>query len=84
MTVSTHETGATTSEQVEPVGGERRERGAERRHDQSPKRLEVFVVGAGQQVEEGIEAAVERAAELRDGAVEGVQRQAGGRCRRRA
>ena len=64
-------------EQVQPVGGERRraQRGSASRS--VGEAFEVFVVCAGQQIEEGVEAAVERAAKLRDGAVEGVQRDAG-------
>ena len=54
--------------------------GAKRCHASVREPLEVFVVRPGEQVEEGIEAAIERAAELRDGAVEGVQRHAGGRA----
>src|ERR1035437_7939120 len=42
------------------------------------ERFDVVFVGAWQQIEERVEAAIERAAQLRDGAVEGVERQAGG------
>src|SRR6185312_5855855 len=45
-----------------------------------PERLLVLVVCARQQIEERVETAVERAAQLRDGAVEGVQREARGRA----
>src|SRR5256885_2253564 len=41
--------------------------------------LEVFLVGARQQIEEGVEAAIERSTQLRNGAVEGVQRESGRR-----
>src|SRR5437870_394346 len=41
--------------------------------------LDVFVRRARQQIEEGIEAAIERAAQLRNRTVERVERQAGGR-----
>src|SRR4029079_14436028 len=40
--------------------------------------LHVLVVGARKQAEEGIEAAIERSPELRNRAVKGVERQAGG------
>ena len=49
------------------------------RQRQSPNLLQILVLGAGQEIEERVEAAVERAAKLRDRAVEGVERQAGGR-----
>src|SRR5215212_6970822 len=42
--------------------------------------FQVFFFGAGQQIEEGIEAAVQRPPELRDGAVERVQGQPGRRA----
>src|SRR6187455_2170593 len=45
-----------------------------------PELLDVFVVGSRQQIEEGIEAAIERPAKLRDGAVERMKRQAGRRA----
>jgi hypothetical protein len=41
--------------------------------------LQVLVVGAGKEIEERVEAAVERPPQLRDCAVEGMERQAGGR-----
>jgi hypothetical protein len=56
-----------------------RRRGDGAQH-QSSELLDILVVGARQQIEEGVEAAIERAAQLRDGAVEGVQRQAGRRA----
>src|SRR5207247_5395294 len=42
--------------------------------------LLVLVFGSGQQVEECLETAIERAAKLRDRAVERVERQPGGRA----
>ena len=36
------------------------------------KLLDIFIVGAGQEIEECVEAAIERAAKLGNGAVEGV------------
>src|SRR6478672_5478819 len=39
----------------------------------------IHDAGAGQEVEERVEAPIERAPQLRDGAVEGVERQAGRR-----
>src|SRR6266851_320137 len=43
------------------------------------ERFEVFLRRARQKIEERVETTVERAAQLRDGAVERVKRQAGGR-----
>jgi hypothetical protein len=48
--------------------------------DLIPERFQILVVCAGQQIEKRVEAAVERAAQLRDGAVERVQRESGGRA----
>ena len=45
-----------------------------------PELLDVFVVGARQEIEEGIEAAIERAPKLWNRAVEGVEREAGARA----
>ena len=41
--------------------------------------FQIFLVGAGQDIEERVEAAIERAAQLGDSAVDDVERQAGGR-----
>ena len=73
VAASTHETGAASSRTL--IGDE-----TMRAQHQSAELLDIFVVGAGQQIEEGVEAAIERAAKLRDGAVEGVERQAGRRA----
>lgn len=43
------------------------------------KRVEVFLGCARQEVEEGVEAPIERASELRDGAIDRVQRYPSGR-----
>ena len=73
---STHETGAKTmsrfsrlaaSARAQPVSGSR----------SVCEAFDVLVVCARQEIEERVEAAVERAAQLWNGAVEGVQRHAG-------
>src|SRR4051812_35598459 len=66
VAASTHETGAATSRML---SGDAKSLIA--------KLLDVLVVCARQQVKECVEAAIERAAKLRDRAVEGVQREAG-------
>src|SRR3954469_2043265 len=80
VTPSTHDTGASTSSAL--TGDERRLRSIATDLGSSlvAELLEVLVVGAGQQVEECVETAIERAPQLRNGAVEGVKGESGGRA----
>ena len=64
------------SEEIEAVVEESRAQMAS--HDVSPPNVSTsFVFRPGQQIEERVEAAIERAAQLRDRAVDGVECQAG-------
>src|SRR4051812_2666757 len=82
VSASSHEIGATTSRTF--IGDEVMARSmwgrlqAERRVRCRlvSEFLDILVFGARQQVEEGVEAAIERSAKLRNRSIEGVQRQA--------
>src|SRR5258705_5241309 len=78
VAASTQETGAATSRTL--MGDAKMARIIDRRVPSIPELFDVFVVGAGQQIEEGVQAAIERAAKLGNRAVEGVQRQPGARA----
>ena len=74
---SAHESGAATTSRFSLLSMSWRNKEV---RTSLPERLLILVCGSRQQVEEGVEAAIQRAAELRNRAVEGVQCQAGGRA----